>query len=101
METIDRLPNLYFPETERIQAGEKTFQSAHEKLQIARLYIEEKKLEPMFQYLDLCKFDFLSDVLGDRDYIERYFENLVDVEKRQNRKHLEEKIIDNLSKLAK
>ena len=34
------------------------------------------------------------------DYIERYFENLVDVEKRQNRKHLEE-IIDNLSKLAK
>lgn len=51
--TIERLRNLYLPNIQRIIDGEESFRAMYQTMQIARLYIPKRKLDPISEYLEL------------------------------------------------
>ena len=100
MERLERHQALYQQELERISNSEEIFSNAHQELKRARIYIKQKYLEPIDEYLDLCQFTFQSDVLGSWNYYQRYFENLLDNDNKLKREILEKKIHENLPKIV-
>jgi hypothetical protein len=100
MERMERHRALYVPVIERIVAGEAAVESARELLKTAKIYIKNKHLQDIGKYLELQEFVFQSDVTGEIDYLDKYFENIIDEEKNKLRNNLEKKIVNNLTKLV-
>lgn len=95
--------SLYYPDIERILNQREKDKDLHSKLQIARIYLNQKVLPAVLEYMELCKFTYRLDLLDrwEDTYVEGYFQNLVHEERRPQRRLLEDKIIEELPKLLR